>query len=133
MVNNLRISGIHTKVTDETRAYAEKKIGGLFKYMPKDSRESAQIDVKLKEAKSANKKLYECEVIMTLPKGRITAHRKSTAILAAIDEVEDNLINQLKRYKNTHSRSRIQRHVMARFRKREQETVTQDIAGPAES
>ncbi len=115
MINNLRISGIHMDVTNDMFLYVEKKIGGLHKYMPRAARESAKVDIKLKEAKSKDKQRYECEVIMKLPKGRITAHRKSSSMLAAIDEIEDNLKNQLKRYKNTHDPSHLQRHLIARF------------------
>ena len=115
MINNLRISGIHMDVTTDMFLYVEKKIGGLNKYIPRRARESAQIDVKLKEGKSKYKQRYECEVIMKLPKARMTAHRKSTNVMAAVDEVEDNLKNQLKRYKNTHDPSHLQRHVIARL------------------
>lgn len=132
MINNLRISGIHTNVTDDMRLYVEKKIGGLYKYMLRDSRESAHIDIRLKEAKSKDKQLYECEVVMKLPKSQITAHRKSTSMLAAIDEVEDNLKNQLKRYKNTHTTSRLRRHVMARFRRRQSAAAIENLASSAE-
>lgn len=118
MINNLRISGIHMDVTNEMFLYVEKKIGCLHKYLPRTARESAQVDIKLKEASSKNKQRYECEVIMKLPKARLTAHRKSTSVMAAIDEVEDNLKNQLKRYKNTHDPSHLQRHVIARFRRK---------------
>lgn len=130
MINNLHINSIHTDVTDDMRLYVEKKIGGLHKYMLRSSRESAQVDVKLKEAKSKDKQSYECEVIMKLPKGHITAHRKSTSMLAAIDEVEDNLKNQLKRYKNTHTHARLSRHVMARFRRKQ--PINPDVSATAE-
>lgn len=132
MINNLRISGIHTNVTEDMRLYVEKKIGGLHKYVLRNSRESAQVDIKLKEAKSKDKQLYECEVIMKLPKAQITAHRKSSSMMAAIDEVEDNLKNQLKRYKNTHTTSRLRRHVMARFRRRESAAALENIVSSAE-
>jgi ribosomal subunit interface protein len=132
MINNLRISGIHTNVTDDMKLYVEKKIGGLYKYMIRGSRESAHVDIKLKEAKSKDKQLYECEVIMKLPKSQITAHRKSTSMLAAIDEVEENLKNQLKRYKNTHTPSRLRRHLMARFQRKQADAAIENLASTAE-
>lgn len=133
MINNLRVSGIHVDVTSDIFLYVEKKIGGLYKFMPRASRESAQVDVKLKAAHSKDKQHYECEVIMKLPKSTITAHRKSSNMLAAIDEVEDNLKNQLKRYKNTHSPSRLRRHVAARFRRRGADPLNPSATGSAES
>ncbi len=132
MINNLRISGVHTNVTDDMRLYVEKKIGGLYKYMVRGSRESAHVDIKLKEAKSKDKQLYECEVIMKLPKAHITAHRKSSSMLAAIDEVEENLKNQLKRYKNTHTPARLSRHLMARFRRHQADLETENLVSSAE-
>lgn len=132
MINNLRVSGIHMDVTDDMFLYVEKKIGGLYKYMLKSSRESAQVDIKLKEAKSKDKRSFECEVIMKLPKSTITAHRKSSSILAAIDEVEDNVKNQLKRYKNTHDPSHLQRHIVARFQRKNGKSVALNPAGSSE-
>jgi ribosomal subunit interface protein len=118
MINNLTVSGVHTKTTEDLRLYVEKKIGGLTKYVPKSAREATHIEVKLKEAKSKQKLTNECEVIMKLPGSNLTAHRKSTSMPAAIDEVEENLKNQLKRYKDKHSPSKLHRHVIARFRRR---------------
>ncbi len=117
MINNLHINGVHTEVTDDMRQYVQKKIGNLDKFMPRNARESASIDVKLKEAKAQNKQSFECELIVKLPHATLTVHRKATTVLAAIDEAEANLKNQLKRYKDTHNPSRVQRHVIARFRR----------------
>lgn len=116
MINNLYINGIHTVVTDDMRLYIEKKIGTLDRFMPRSARESARVDVKLKEFKASDKLSFECEVIVGLPKATIAVHKKAKTMLAAIDEAEDNLKNQLKKYKNTHDPSRIRRHIIARFR-----------------
>lgn len=118
MIKALQISGVHSQLTEEMRSYVTKKIGGLDNYIPRRARESVQTKVMLKEGKSKDKQKHECEVIMKLPGGHITAHKKSTSILAAIDEVEDNLKNQLKKYKDTHRSSKFHRHVVARFKKR---------------
>lgn len=116
MINNLQISGVRVKLNDDLRTYVQKKIGGLDKYLPKRARESTFVEVKLKENTLKARHTYECEVIMKLPKGNITAHEESTTELAAIDEVENNLKNQLKRYKDLHSPSRMGRHLSAKMR-----------------
>lgn len=116
MINNLQISGLHSQLTNKERAYVRKKIGGLDKYIPKNARESTFVEVKLKEKKAKNKRTHECEVIIKLPKQIITAHKDSITILAAIDEVEDNLKNQLKKYKDMHAESRITKHFSARVK-----------------
>ena len=118
MIKALQISGVHSQLPDEMRSYVNKKIGGLDNYMPRTARESAVAQVKIKEGKSKDKLKHECEVIMKLPKSTITAHKKSTSVLAAIDGVEDNLKNQLKKYKDTHRSSRFHRHVVARFKRK---------------
>lgn len=116
MINHLHINGIHTVVTDDMRLYIEKKIGTLDRFIPRNARESARVDIKLKEFKASDKLSFECEVIIKLPKATITSHKKAKSMLAAIDDVEDNLKNQLKKYKNTHNPSRFRKHVVTKFR-----------------
>lgn len=124
MINNLQISGVHSQLTKEMRAYVRKKIGGLDKYIPKHARQSTFVEVKLKEKSAHDKRNHECEVIMKLPKSTITIHKDSTAIFAAIDEVENNFKTKLKKYKDLHSRPKTRRHLMARFK----QPVSQDIS-----
>lgn len=119
MINNLTISGVHSQLTDEMRLYVEKKIGGLHKYMSRHARESAHVDVKLKEKKVKDKMSHECEVIMKLPKSSITVHKSAESILAAIDEVENNLKVQLKKYKDTHAGPRAHRKLINKFKRTE--------------
>ena len=121
MIKHLQISGVHSQLTDDMRLYVEKKIGGLYKYMSRNIRESVHVQVKLKESKAKDKQKHECEVIMRLPKSTLTAHRKSITVLAAIDEAEENLKKQLKKYKDTHNPSLMKRHLRTRFRPVEQE------------
>lgn len=116
MINNLQISALHSQLTDELRTYVRKKIGKLDRYIPKNARASTFVEVKIKEKKSRNKQDFECEVIMKLPKGKITAHENSMSALAAVDEVENNLKNQLKKYKDLHTLSRVRRQVIAKFK-----------------
>jgi len=116
MINNLQISGVHSQLTDEIRKYIHRKIGGLDKYIPKRARESTFVEVKLKSKNAKTKHTFECEVIIKLPKGNITAHKESTTALAAIDEVENNLKIQLKKYKDLHTPSRFRRRILSKFK-----------------
>lgn len=115
MINTLQISGVHSQLTTKERNYVLKKIGGLDKYIPKMARPSTFVEVRLKDKKAKDKRSHECEVIMKLPKSTITSHRNSTSFIAAIDEVEENLKKQLKRYKDLHTFSRISKHTIARL------------------
>lgn len=119
MINNLQISGVHAEVTEDMRLYVEKKIGGLHKFLSRHARQSASVDVKLKESKAKNKQSFECEVIVELPKSTLTVHRKASSIPAAIDEAEANLKIQLKKYKDTHNPAKLHRRIMSNFRHRE--------------
>lgn len=119
MIKSIQLSGVHSQIGKEEKTYVRKKIGGLEKYIPKDARASVAAEVKLKQSKAKDKQSYECEVILNLPKATLTAHEKATTALAAIDLVEANLRNQLKKYKDKHNSSRFRRHVIARFKRRE--------------
>ncbi len=121
MIGTLQISGVHSQLTQKERNYVLRKIGGLDKYIPKMARPSASVEVKLKDGKAKDKRAHECEVIIKLPKSTITSHRKSTSIIAAIDEVEENLKKQLKRYKDLHTFSKISRHTIGRLSKKQKD------------
>ena len=119
MIKSIQLSGVHSQLTKEEKSYVRKKIGGLDKYIPKDAHESVQAEVKIKEKKSKDKQIYECEVILNLPKATLTAHEKASSPLAAIDIVENNLKNQIKKYKDTHGNARLHRRVIARFKRQQ--------------
>jgi ribosomal subunit interface protein len=124
MINTLQISGVHSQLTKKERNYVLKKIGGLDKYIPRMARPSTHVEVKLKDRKAKDKRTHECEVIMKLPKTTITSHRNSTSIIAAIDEVEENLKKQLKRYKDLHTFSKISRRAVARIGRKNQPNLS---------
>ncbi len=118
MTKALHISGVHSKVSSEVAAYARKKIGLLDKYAPKKAAQSMHTEVKLKEEHAKNKLSCTCEVIMHLPHATITIHEKSTTMFAAIDQAEDKLKIQLKKYKEKHAQPRLHRRVLARLRRK---------------
>jgi ribosomal subunit interface protein len=117
MINQINITGVHKKLTRDVELYIHKKIGGLDRFIPKNARESAKAEVKIKQSKAKDKKAYECEVIIKLPKSKLTAHKKGQQITEAIDLVEDNLKNQLKKYKNKHAGPRLHRQLISRLKK----------------
>lgn len=103
MIERLEIHGIHTEVSNDLRKYVNKKIGKLDKYMPRQARESAHAEVKLKASSNKGKKQYTCEVILTLPREVINTKETTLNMFAAVDIVETKLKNRLKRYKGQHS------------------------------
>ena len=67
MTKRIEISGIHLVVDGDLQKYIVKKIHKIERYIPKASRASLQVEVKLKEEKSKDKKHCQCEIIMHLP------------------------------------------------------------------
>lgn len=119
MIKKLDITGVHMEVSPDLRKYVVKKIAKLDRYMPKHARESAHVEVFLKEAKIKAKKECTCEVVMHLPKENLLTKETTMNIFAAVDIVEAKLKNQLKKYKETHSSLRIHRRVLAKLRRQQ--------------
>lgn len=119
MIKNVQIASVHTKLTSDEEMYIDKKIGSLDRFIPRKSREATKVEVKLKESKrkTAQDK-FTCEVLFHLPHGSITVTEKSGTRLAAIDQAENKLKIQLKKYKEKHSNPRIHRRLVDRFTRR---------------
>jgi len=103
MINKVEVASIHTDGGQDIQKYAKKKISKLDSYMPRHARKSAHAEVKLKEAKSKDKKQCTVEVILHVPGETITAKETTVNMYAAIDIVEEKLKSQLRRYKQQNS------------------------------
>ena len=99
MLNITDITGIKYEIDEQTRKYAEKRIGRLERYLPRHARKSATAEVKLKQIDKSHGNKYEAEVILFVPDKKLTAKDTSSNILAAIDIIEAKLAGQLRRYK----------------------------------
>lgn len=117
MIAKLEVNGVHMQVDKKLHDYAVKKVGKLDKYLPRHARESAHVEVFLKEAMIKTKKQCTCEVVMHLPKETITVKESTMNMYAAIDIVEAKLKNRIKKYKELHSSLRIHRRVIARMQR----------------
>ena len=118
MIKRLNIDGVHMDVGADLRKYVGKKIGRLDRFVPKDSRESVHVEVKLKEGKAKDKNERTCEVIFHLPQEKLMVKETTINIYAAIDIVETKLHHQLKKYKDFHSSPRFHQRVIARLKHR---------------
>jgi ribosomal subunit interface protein len=113
------IDGVHSKVDDKLRKYIGKKVGNLDRYVPRHARSSAHAEVKLKEAKSKDKKQCTCEVILHLPLENIAVSETTVNMYAAVDIAEAKLRHALRKYKDKHGSPRWHRRVINRFRRNE--------------
>ncbi len=99
MINKLEIAGVHLELENDLKKYVTKKINHLERYIPRHARESAHVEVKLKDSHAKNKRQFTCEIIMFLPQEQITVTESTLNIFAAIDIAEQTLKNRLKKYK----------------------------------
>jgi ribosomal subunit interface protein len=111
MIENTVINGVHMDVDEDLSKYVMKKIAGLDKYMSKYVKDSAHVEVWLKEAKAKDKRKLTCEVKLTLPKEILMTSETTLNIYAAVDIVETKLKNQILKYKQLHSTSRIRHRI----------------------
>lgn len=113
----LEINSIHYKVDKKLHDYVIKKIEKLERYMPRHARESAHIEVFLKEAKIKEKKECTCEVVIHLPKETLTTKETTRNMFAAVDIVEAKLKNLLRKYKDLHHGGKLHRRLFAKLKR----------------
>ncbi|MCA9329159.1 ribosome-associated translation inhibitor RaiA [Candidatus Saccharibacteria bacterium] len=117
MIEKIEINGIHTEVSEDLGKYVRKKVGKLYKYIPKHARQSVHADVKLKEGKTKQRVNCTCEVILHLPKEIITIKETTVNMFAAVDVVEEKLKNRLQKYKQKYSTGRLHHRILARIKR----------------
>jgi putative sigma-54 modulation protein len=118
MLQKFEVRGVHVDVDDKLKAYINKKIGGLDKYISRHGRTSAHAEVHLKEStKSRTKDHSRCEVTLRLPHQTIVVKESSLNMYAAVDIAEAKLKQQLQKYKELHGGGKLQRHLFGRFRR----------------
>lgn len=115
MITRIEVTGVHMKVDEDLEKYTRKKLGALDHYAPRRSRVSLRLEIKLKENKAKNKKNCTCEVLLHMPDETITVSESTINMYAAIDIVETKIKNQLKKYKDTHSRKLIHHKLMRKL------------------
>ncbi len=127
MLQKFEIHAVHSKLDDQLKAYVNKKIGNLDRYISRHSRESAHAEVHLKESKAKQKDRFLCEVTMRLPHQTIVIKESALNMYAAVDIVETKLKQQLQKYKDLHGNGKFRRHLVGRFGR------GQDLVSPSES
>ncbi len=114
MLQKFEVSGVHTIINEQLHKYVNKKLGRIDKYLPRQSRQSAHMEVRLKEEKQAGKKLYTCDITLYLPHETIKMSETTLNMFAAVDIVHAKLKQQVERYKQSHTDAKRQRRLFAR-------------------
>lgn len=116
MINKIEMNGVHLDIDDKTYKYVMKKLGKLDKYLPKKSKESAHLEVMLKDTgKAINHAI--CEVVLFLPKEKIIIKESTINIFAAIDIVEEKLKKSIMKYKELNQASSIRHKIKNKLNK----------------
>jgi ribosomal subunit interface protein len=118
MFKKFEINSVHAKADERLKKYVTKKIGSLDKYVSRHTRESAHVEVYLKDGKAKNKQHATCEVTMQLPQQTIVIKETALNMYAAVDIAETKLKQQLQKYKDKHGSGKLHRHLMGRFRRK---------------
>jgi putative sigma-54 modulation protein len=121
MINKLEINGVHFKVDTKLKTYVTKKLGKLDKYIPKHARQSAHLEVFLKETKIKAKVEHQCEVVLHLPHDKLTTKESTVNMYAAVDIVEAKLKNQIKKYKTKHGSPQLHHRLIGKLRRTKHE------------
>lgn len=117
MITSIEITGIKYDLDDITKKYVKKKVGRLDRYLPRHARESVFAEVKLETVNRSHGNKYEAEVILQIPDKVITATESTVNMMAAIDIVEQKLINQLRKYKQATILHIGNRGLLSRFKR----------------
>jgi ribosomal subunit interface protein len=118
MIKRLELTWLHESSEKSIEKYVQAKIGQLDRYVPRRDRQAVHAKVTLKKSKAQDKRQYGCEVILTLPRGRVLkVDEASLNTYAAIDISEAKLKHQLLKYKELYGTPKFHRRVLARFRR----------------
>jgi ribosomal subunit interface protein len=116
MVQKFEITATHLELDDRLKKYVIKKLAGMDKYLSKQVRPSAHMEVRLKEHTSKGQKQAVCDVTLRLPHDTIKIREATQNIFASVDIVEAKLKQQIRRYKELHGGGKRRRRLFARRR-----------------
>jgi ribosomal subunit interface protein len=116
MVQKLEIAGEHYEVDENLRKYVTRKLGRIDKYLSKHCRESAHMEIRLKEQRADGKKQCVAQVTLHLPKETVNLRESTMNMYAAIDILQAKLKQQVQRYKELHSDGKLHRRLFSRRR-----------------
>lgn len=116
MIERMELKGVHFEIDENLHKYITKKLGRLDRFMTSHTKASAHMEVALKESKAKIGKLSHCDVKLHLPHETISVKEGTINMFAAVDIAEAKLKMQLKKYKELHNHSKIQRRLFSRLR-----------------
>lgn len=107
----VQTTGKNFEIDDELQKYIDKKLGGLERFLPRKARESAHLEVRVKQAK----KEQSCEAVLTLPRDTFVVEETTMNAYAAIDIIEDTMKTHIAKYKRLYAGGRLYHRLKARL------------------
>lgn len=127
------LTGRNFEIDEKMKAYIEDKIGGLDKYLPRQTRATASCNVILEDDPNGREdNRYVCEVVMTVPGSKLVSREGTVNVYAAVDIVEAKLRSQLATYKNKHTMEPRRGRMLSRWLGRRQTPIV-DSEPPADT
>jgi putative sigma-54 modulation protein len=124
---NLTARGV--EIDAKLKGYVEAQLSSLDKYLPRQVRETALIEVILSEDASGREdNSFVCEAIITVKGATLTSSEGTINLYSSIDVVEAKLKAQLRTYKEKHTTEPRRAKMLTRLMGRTSET---DPATPA--
>lgn len=102
--------------TDKLQKYVEGKVKELEKYVPRASRESALLTVRVKRTKT-KAEMYDATLELKLKNVTLIGKEKVEHAYSSVDVTFAELRRQLADYKGKHSKQSLQRKVVRFFKR----------------
>jgi putative sigma-54 modulation protein len=119
MIEKIEITGNDYRVDDTLKKYAQKRLGKLDKYLPRQAKKDVVCKMVVEEIGKGKSDKYEISVAMELTGGKVIAARDECSnVFAGVDLVEAKLLGQIRRYKLEVQPHRQKRSLKSLFRKR---------------
>lgn len=120
------LTGRNFEVDEKLRDYVESKLGGLEKYLPRQSREVASCAVILEDDPNGREdNRFVCEAVLTVPGEQLVSREGTVNIYAAVDIVEAKMKVQLAKYKEKHMLEPRRHRMLSRLSGRSSEAPTE--------
>lgn len=100
MIEKIEVNGNGYKVEDSLKKYAEKRLGKLDRYLPRNAKKDIVTKMIVTEIGKNKGEKFEISVAMDIPGGKVIAAKdECTNVFAGVDLVEAKLTGQIRRYK----------------------------------
>jgi ribosomal subunit interface protein len=94
----LNITGLKMQVDENMHKYITRRLGHLDRLLPRNEREAAHGEVRLRETSGEGKNDAYCEMTLHIPGTNLVAKETTLNIYAAIDIVYNELKTQINKY-----------------------------------